>query len=60
MIWQEALQGINGILTEVASHGKGKIEIHITPREENFTSVSVLAGKRIDFLVEKGSIVEED
>ena len=60
MRWQEALKGINDILTEVVSYGKGKIEIHITPRGETIISVAVLAGKRIDFEIEKASVVEED
>ena len=60
MKWQEALKGINRILTDVVSHGKGKLEIHITPRGASLVSVCVLAGKNIEFEVEKASVVEED
>lgn len=60
MKWREALKGINQRLTELALHGKGKAEIHITPREDSFISVSLIAGENITYLVEKASIVEED
>lgn len=59
MKWSLALTRINKRLTEIVLSGKGKVEIHITPREPN-TSVSMLAGERMDFDIERESVVEED
>jgi predicted nucleotidyltransferase len=56
MIWQDAIQKINSLLLEIAITNKGKMEIHITPREGDYISVCYLAGETVELLVEKKSL----
>lgn len=55
--WIDALHKINIRLTQIVKSGKGKVEIHITPRDDK-TSVSMLAGENEEFLVEKENILK--
>ena len=60
MKWGEALSKINSRLTEIATYGKGRIELHITPRGDAHISVALLAGENTEWLVEKSSLIIED
>ena len=60
MKWEDALRKVNFRLTQVALYGKGKVEIHITPRNLSLLSVSVLAGENSEYEIDRSSINEED
>lgn len=55
----EALKDMNIRFRQLARHGKAKAEIHISPRGEEFISISLIAGESKEYLVDKHSILED-